>query len=65
MVGGELKWRSGPPDVPDLPILPISRACRVFRDTLLGLEYCKFYSLESAALVNGLLLAHRFVAANV
>ncbi|KAF8604646.1 kinase-like protein [Ceratobasidium sp. AG-I] len=45
MVGGELKWRSGPPDVPDLPIIPISRACRVFRDTLLGLEYLHYQGI--------------------
>ncbi|QRV89626.1 Serine/threonine-protein kinase [Ceratobasidium sp. AG-Ba] len=45
MVGGELKWRSGPPDVPDLPILPVSRARRVFRDTLLGLEYLHYQGI--------------------
>lgn len=65
MVGGELKWRSGPPDVPDLPIIRVSRACSVFRDTLLGLEYCRCWSLEAAPLANNLPLAHRLVAANI
>lgn len=45
MVGGELKWRSGPPDVPDLPLLTMDNARRVFRDTLLGLEYLHYQGI--------------------
>ncbi|CAE6468596.1 unnamed protein product [Rhizoctonia solani] len=45
MPGGELKWRSGPPDVPDHPLLTVERARRVFRDTLLGLEYLHYQGI--------------------
>ncbi|CAE6426478.1 unnamed protein product [Rhizoctonia solani] len=45
MPGGEIKWRSGPPDVPDHPLLTVERARRVFRDTLLGLEYLHYQGI--------------------
>ncbi|KAH7341912.1 kinase-like protein [Rhizoctonia solani] len=45
MPGGELKWRSGPPDVPDHPLLTVERSRRVFRDTLLGLEYLHYQGI--------------------
>ncbi|CAE6456600.1 unnamed protein product [Rhizoctonia solani] len=45
MPGGELKWRTGPPDVPDHPLLTVERSRRVFRDTLLGLEYLHYQGI--------------------
>ncbi|EUC64921.1 Serine/Threonine kinase catalytic domain protein [Rhizoctonia solani AG-3 Rhs1AP] len=45
MPGGEIKWRSGPPDVPDHPLLTVERARRVFRGTLLGLEYLHYQGI--------------------
>ncbi|KAF8666639.1 kinase-like protein [Rhizoctonia solani] len=45
MPGGEIKWRSGPPDVPDHPLLTVERARKVFRDTLLGLEYLHYQGI--------------------
>lgn len=40
MEGGEVKWRTGPPD--DLPTLTVDQIRGIFRQIILGLEYCKW-----------------------
>ncbi|KAG8906049.1 hypothetical protein FRB99_007706 [Tulasnella sp. 403] len=43
MEGGELKWRTGPPD--DLPILEVENIRRIFRQVILGLEYLHYQGI--------------------
>ncbi|KAG8863090.1 hypothetical protein FRB96_009270 [Tulasnella sp. 330] len=43
MQGGEVKWRTGPPD--DLPLLTVEQIRNIFRQVILGLEYLHYQGI--------------------
>ncbi|KAG8987927.1 hypothetical protein FRB93_004373 [Tulasnella sp. JGI-2019a] len=43
MQGGEVKWRTGPPD--DLPTLTVDQIRDIFRQVILGLEYLHYQGI--------------------
>jgi serine/threonine protein kinase len=49
LAGGDIKWRNTTTNPPK-PVLTQDEARRVFRDTVCGLQYCKYYPIDKLKL---------------